>query len=251
MLTINNNNRNNPNFTSTFTFKNPKTHGFQPINQVLHNLRETITGNHVPNGNFRYGSLPGSVYLKNDVRIGYFDQYLRQKANRGFSGGRDIFFYKTERLLKTQHVIGSNPPREEIVHGDTSPYHKVTVSVPDSQDAEIKKLLKGAGIKYSSKTLPDEKDCQYVLINSNNVKKGSLRAMQKFWKHQGFMQMGIVEDFLNTVQQPFRILTARASQGKTYELELRVPNELIPGLRNKLKDFDVKVSDKPKYLNYA
>ena len=251
MLTINNN-ANTPNFTSTFTFKNPKKYDFQHINQVLNSLRAEVTGNHVPNGNFRCGSVSAAVYCSKDVRSGYFDQYASK--NR-FKVQRDSFFYETERPLKTKPIKGSNPPHHEIDYNNNFPFDKVTVSVPDSKDSIIQKLLDSVGIKYTARKLPSEKSCKYVLINSDELKKqGGILWKVKIINHfREFQQGEIITGFLDTVEQPFRILTARANKGDTYELELRVPKKLIPNLKNNLegKDFVVKVSDKPKHLNYA
>ena len=257
MLTINNN-RNNPNFTSTFRLVKPKQYDFGYMNEILEGLRKAVVKNSKFNGMPRFGEYSASPYCSKDVRTVYFDQYLPKKANNGFSGGRDIFFFETERPLKTEYVSGSNPPRREIVHGDKSSYHKVTVSVPDSKDSLIEKFLQQAGIKYTSQKLPDEKNYQYVLINSDNIKKGSLRAVQIVNYVREFTHMEIVKNFLHSIEKPFRILTARASKGERtakpiYELELRIPKKLIPLLRSGLneKGLVIKTSSKPKYLNYT
>jgi len=261
MLTINNNNNGNKqSFTSTFRLIKPNKYEFEYMNKVLNNLRKAVVPSSKFNGKPRSREYSASSYCSQNVNTIYFDQYLSKKANKGFSGGRDIFFFETERPLKTKHVSGSNPPRREIVYGDKSPYDKVTVSVPDEKDSVIQQLLDSVGIKYTAKKLPSEKSVKYVLINSDELKKkGGILWKAKIINYfREFQQGEIIADFLDTVAQPFRILTARADKSKSgiikeSELELRVPRSLMPKLRAYLKKEKIfaTFSDKPKYLNYA
>lgn len=219
------------NFTSTFEVLNAKGYKTEIIDNILEDLRKILTKNIKTGGNC---SCKGDTEF-GDIDTKYRSFYEKWIDASGFEIIKNVLYHRTERpFVKTENNL---------------PYNKIIVSVPNNKDDIIKKFFDDNLIKYNSKPLDSEKNCKYVLINSNENNID--------FKHSLYFHFDILSNFFEKIKDNFKILTANANKNSgtedwVGEIELRVPNNHLFDLEDNLKNKGHKynVSDTPKYLKY-
>ena len=217
MLTINNT-RNNPNFTSTFTLRNTPLQSPEIVDFALEELVNKII------------KVPSEVF-KNSNPSAIENAFYTKFKQGPFNLIRHIFSFTIE-----------HPQHDERI------YNKVTIFVPDEKDSLVKHILKESEL-YGYDT-SKFKTYKHVRIHSNI--NGS--------KTQEHFLLNILNKAFDNIPEysRFKILKAIAFKKSPMpywigEAELRIPEPWLQKVEQSLNKNRIiyKVTDKPRFLNYA